>query len=77
MQLFVAVLSNLIDQSEFEKSWRLHCAGMQDAGVTFAGKRITLTLEPGPEGRWQTEIVHRKLSDAVRRVDQLCNIRWI
>jgi hypothetical protein len=79
VQLFVAVLSNLIDQSEFEKSWRLHCAGnlMQDAGLSFAGKRISLTLEPGPDGRWQTEVVHRKVSDAVRRVDQSCNIRWI
>ena len=79
MQLFVAVLSNLIDQGEFEKSWRLDCAGnpLGDAGFSFADRKISLTLEPGPDGRWQTDMVHRKLASAVRRVDQTCNIRWI
>jgi hypothetical protein len=36
-----------------------------------------LRLEPGPDGRWQTESVHRTVSNAVRRVDQSCNIRWM
>jgi hypothetical protein len=78
MQVFVAVLSNPIDRTEFEKSWRLDCAGdlFPDAGFTFAGQTISLRLEPGPEGRWQTESVHRALSSAVRRVDNSCNIRW-
>jgi hypothetical protein len=79
MQVFVAVLSNPIDQSEFEKSWRLDCAGSLSpgAGFSFAGRKISMMLEPGPDGRWQTEIVHRRLSSAVRRVDQNCNIRWV
>jgi hypothetical protein len=79
MQLFVAVLSNVIDQCELEKSLRLKSAGnfLQDAGMSFVGRKISLTLEPGPDGRWKTEMVHRTLSDAVRRVDQSCNIRWI
>ena len=78
MQMFVAVLSSPIDQVEFEKSWRLDCArnSLQDADFAFAGQTISLTLEPGPDGRWQTETVHRALSSAVRRVDQNCNIRW-
>jgi hypothetical protein len=79
MQVFVAVLSNPIDQSEFEKSWRLECAGdlFPDASFAFAGRKISLTLAPGPDGRWQTESVHRTFSSAVRRVDQSCNIRWM
>jgi hypothetical protein len=79
MQVFVAMLSNLIDQGEFEKSWRLDCAGnlFPDAGFAFSGRKISLTLEPGPAGRWQTESVHRTFSSAVRRVDQRCNIRWM
>jgi hypothetical protein len=79
MQVFVAVLSNLIDQVEFQKSWHLDCTGslLRDAGFSFTGRKISLTLEPGPDGRWQTEIVHRTLSSAVRRVDQKCNIRWM
>jgi hypothetical protein len=79
MQVFVAVLSNLIDEGEFQKSWRLDCAGnlFADASVAIAGRKISLMLEPGPDGRWQTEVVHRTLSSAVRRVDQNCNIRWM
>ena len=59
MQVFVAMLSNLIDEGEFEKSWRLDCAGnlFRDASVVIAGRKVSLTLEPGPDGRWQTEIV--------------------
>jgi hypothetical protein len=79
MQVFVAVLSNLIDQGEFEKSWRADCPAdmFKDADLAFAGRTISLKLEPGPDGRWQTESVHRTLSSAVRRVDQSCNIRWM
>lgn len=78
MQIFVAVLSNPIDQVEFEKSWRLDCAGnlFPGAGFAFAGQTISLRLEPGPGGRWQSELVHRTLSSAVRRVDRNCNIQW-
>jgi hypothetical protein len=79
MQVFVAVLSSVIDQNEFEKSWRRDCSHnlLPEAGFAFAGKKISLTLDPGPEGRWQTEIVHRAISTAVRRVDQGCNIRFM
>jgi len=79
MQVFVAVLSNPIDQVEFEKSWHTDCAGdkFPDANFAFAGRTISLRLEPGPDGRWQTESVHRTVSNAVRRVDQSCNIRWM
>ncbi len=79
MQMFVAVLSNVIDAVEFEKSWRLDGADtlIPDAGFAFADRRISLTLEPGPEGRWQTEMVHRTISSAIHRVDQGCNIRWV
>lgn len=79
MQVFVAMLSNLIDRGEFEKSWSLDCAGnvFPEAGFAFDGRKISLTLGPGPEGRWQTEKVHRIFSSAVRRVDHNCNIRWM
>ena len=79
MQVFVAVLSNPIDRGEFEKSWRLDCGGnlFPGADFAFAGRQISVTLAPGPDGRWQTESVHRTFSSAVRRVDQNCNIRWM
>ena len=79
MQIFVAILSNPIDQDEFEKSWRLGCEGnlLRGANVVMAGRKVSLMLEPGPDGRWQTEVAHRTISGIVRRVDQNCNIRWI
>jgi len=79
MQVFVAVLSNAIDRGEFEKSWNLDCGSnlFPGAGFAFAGRKISLMLQPGPDGRWQTESVHRTFSSAVRRVDQSCNIRWM
>ena len=77
MQMFVAQLSNQIDQVEFEKAWRGDSGG-SFAGVKFAftGQTMSMELEPGPSGRWQTESVHHSVSDAVRRVDHKCNIRW-
>lgn len=79
MQVFVALLSNLIDQDEFEKAWHSDCSTNPFLKVSFAfaGRTISMTLEPGPAGRWQTESVHRTFSSAVRRVDESCNIRWM
>jgi hypothetical protein len=79
MQVFIAELSNQIDQVEFEKSWHSEDSTSPFKKVDFAytGRRISLTFEPGPEGRWQSDSVHRTFSSAVRRVDRTCNIRWI
>ncbi len=79
MQVFVAVLSNPIDRGEFEKSWHTDGEGdiFPDANFDFVGRTISVRLEPGPDGRWQTESVHRTFSKVVRRVDQSCNIRWM
>jgi hypothetical protein len=79
MQFFVAELSNLIDQGEFEKSWRTECSGdfFPEVSFVFAGRTISLKLAPAPDGRWPTESVHRTFSSAVRRVNRGCNIRWI
>lgn len=79
MQVFIAELSNLIDQGEFEKSWNGDSTGNPFLKVDFAftGRRISIKLESSPLGRWQSDSVHRTFSSAVRRVDKDCNIRWI
>ena len=79
MQILIAELSNVIEQGELEKAWHSGDAinPLLKVHFAFAGRRISIMLEPGPEGRWQTESVHRSFSSAVRRVDQRCNIRWI
>jgi hypothetical protein len=79
VQVFIAELSNSIDQGEFEKSW--HSDGSVNpflkVDFAFTGRRISITIDSGTSGRWQSESVHRTFSSAVRRVDQKCNIRWI
>ena len=79
MQMFIAELSNLIDKGEFERSWDSDVSVNPYLKVDFGfiGRRISITLEPGPAGRWQTDSVHQSISSAVRRVDPRCNIRWI
>ena len=59
MQVFIAELSNQIDQGEFEKSWHSEDCPNPFLKVDFAftGRRISMTLEPGPEGRWQSDSV--------------------
>ena len=79
MQVFIAELSTQIDPAEFEKSWNSREAENPFLKVDFAftGQRVSMKLEPGPEGRWPSESVHKSFSSAVRRVDRNCNIRWI
>jgi hypothetical protein len=79
MQMSIAELSNLIDRGEFEKSWQSDGSVNPFLKVNFgfAGRRISIKLEPGPAGRWKSESVHRSFSSAVRRVDPRCSIRWI
>ena len=79
MQVFVALLSNVIDQGKLETSWHSDRSVDPLSEVVFAfnGRQISMTFELGPSGRWQSESVHRAFSKAVRRVDQDCNIRWM
>jgi len=79
MQVFIAELSNLIDQGEFEKSWRSDGSVNPTLKIdfAFAGRRISMKIDSGSSSRWQSDSVHQTFSSAVRRVDQTCNIRWI
>jgi hypothetical protein len=79
MQMFIAEISNLIDQDAFEQSWRSHSAIDRNFQVTFAfaGRRISASIESTQDERWQSDSFHRAFSSAVRRVDRSCNIRWL
>ena len=79
MQMFIAEVTNLIDQAAFEQSWESDSAIDRNFQVTFvfAGNRISATIESSHDERWQPDSFHRAFSSAIRRVDRSCNVRWL
>lgn len=79
MQRFIAEVSNLIDKAAFEKSWQSDSKINPNFKVDFgfAERRISVTVESTVEGRWQSDAFHHTFSNAVRRVDRTCNVRWL
>jgi len=79
MQLFMAELSGAIDKLEFERSWKSDAAIDPGLAVTFgfAGRRVSIRIDSGLSNHWKSESLHRTFSEAIRRVDQRCNIRWL
>jgi hypothetical protein len=79
MQMFIAEVSDLIDQAAFEKSWQSDSTinPQFDVAFSFTGHRISVTVESKMEDRWQSDAFHRTFSSAVRRVDRNCSVRWL
>jgi hypothetical protein len=79
MQRFVAELSGLINKGEFEKSWKSDSRIDLDrtVGFVFDGRRISITVDSKVSQNWPADDLHRMFSQAIRRVDQCCNIRWL
>ena len=79
MQRFVAELSGLINKAEFYKSWNTDSPVDLDRTVGFAfdGRRISITIDSKLSEKWPSEDLHRMFSQAIRRVDQHCNVRWL
>jgi hypothetical protein len=78
-QIFIAEVTKLIDQIAFERSWKNDPAidGHFQVTFAFAGQRISATVECSQDRRWQSDSFHRAFSNAVRRVDGSCNVRWL
>jgi hypothetical protein len=79
MQIFIAEVTKLIDQADFERSWKNDPAIDENFEVTFvfAGRRISATVECPLERGWQSDSFHRAFSAAIRRVDGSCNVSWL
>jgi urease accessory protein UreF len=79
MQRFIAELSSLINKDAFDESWRRDCVANPNYSVAFGfvGRRISITIESALADRWGSASFQRAFSNAVRRVDHLCNVRWI
>ena len=79
MQRFVAQLSNLIDKTEFEKSWHSDGALSPEPKVefAFAGKMVTSVIHSDYSAQWPSANFRQSFSAAVRRLDRVCNVRWL
>ena len=79
MQKFIAEVSHLIDQDAFEKSWQSDPTINQNFKVDFGfvDRRISITVESRVEDRWRSDSFYSTFSNAVRRVDRTCNVRWL
>ena len=79
MQRFIAELSKLVDNSEFERSWQSDTAGKPDFKVEFAfsGRRIFITVHSDLPGEWPADDFYRIFTAAIRRIDRSCNVRWL
>jgi hypothetical protein len=79
MQRFIGELSTLINKDAFDESWRSDCLANPNYCVAFGftDRRVSITIESTQVDRWGSASFQRTFSDAIRRVDHLCNVRWI
>ena len=80
MQRFVAELSTVIEEADFDRSWDRDQAlndKQPKVKFTFSGRRVSALVDSGTSERWPTSSFYRTFSAAVRRVDHACNIRWL
>jgi hypothetical protein len=80
MQRLVAELSNLVEKTEFERSWQSDQT-LNDAQpkveFAFDGRRVSVVIHSDVSTQWPSANFHKTFSAAIRRVDGVCNIRWL
>jgi hypothetical protein len=79
MQRFVAELSTPIDKAKFEISWLSDPALQAEPKVefVFAGQRVSAVVHSDLERGWPSASFHRSFSAAIRRLNHVCNVRWL
>jgi hypothetical protein len=79
MQRFLAVLSSPIDKTEFESSWNGDPAihGGPKVEFDFAGMRVSVVVHSEPAAQWASASFHRTFSAVIRRLNGVCNVRWL
>jgi len=79
MQRFVAELSNPIDKAAFEKSWHSDAAVTAEPKVEFAfvGRTVSVLIHSDISKQWPSIDFRQSFSAAVRRLDRVCNVRWL
>jgi hypothetical protein len=80
MQRFMAELSNSIDKTEFETAWRLGNSQHKEqpqVEFAFAGRRVSAVIHSDISNPWSSSGFHQSFSATIRRLDTLCNVRWL
>jgi len=79
MQRFVAELSSPIDKIDFEKSWLSDLTLNRELKVEFAfvGQRVSAVVHSDSATPWPSAGFHSTFSAAIRRLNRVCNIRWL
>ncbi len=80
MQTFMAELSKVIEEVDFERSWGRDLSlndKQPTVKFTFSGRRVSAVIDPASSERWVPSTFHSSFSAAVRRIDNACNIRWL
>lgn len=80
MQRFVAELSIPIDKTEFERSWHSDPSlndKQPNVEFVFDGSRVSAVIDSNPSERWPSSTFHRAFSEAIRRLDRVCSVRWL
>jgi hypothetical protein len=79
MQRFIAELSELVDISEFERSWQSDTTRKPDFKVEFAfrGRGVSITVHSDLPGEWPSDDLYRIFTAVIRRIDRSCNVRWL
>jgi hypothetical protein len=85
MQRFIAELSRPIEKAEFERSWSSHesldatQANATQAKVEFAfdGRRVSAVVHSDSSHQWPSVSFRQSFSAAIRRLDGVCNVRWL
>ena len=80
MQRFVAQLSRPIDPAEFERSWKNEQSLIDTqpkVEFVFLGQRVSAVVHSECAAPWPSAGFHHAFSLAIRRLNRVCNIRWL
>lgn len=79
MQRFVAELSSPIDKMDFERSWHSDLTHNREPKVefVFVGQRVSAVVHSDSETPWPSAGFHHTFSAAIRRLNRVCNVRWL
>jgi len=80
MQRFIAELSASIEKSDFERAWQMDDSGsaeQPDVEFAFAGRRISAVVHTDLSNQWPSASFHERFSATIRRLNTLCNVRWL
>jgi hypothetical protein len=79
MQRFMAVLSDPVDKIEFERSWHSvqTLNGEPRVDFVFVGQTVSAIVHSELALQWPSASFHQAFSAAIRRLNRVCNIRWL